>query len=199
MRGLFASWTTLLPNLAIFPGAVQGRDGPLKDEHVLPMRTIVDWDVPNALGGGSEIDKESLRRSLLGDGELLEGYRSVRTRANGYLQDREAMRRHPGVNGLGLGFEIHDLVAVESQGQVQDRSCEHLGYGDRSVIALRRTMLDAIESVHAGKDPPHVLRAANQNQLEHLEVVAEVVPEGINPREHLMRRIDERRALANRG
>lgn len=186
----------VLPNLAIFPGAVQGRDGHQAHWHV-PIDDGSHWKYVLVFQRGSEIDKKSLQRSLLGEGELLEGYQCVRTRANGYLQDREAMRRHPGVNGLGLGFEIHDLVAVESQGVVQDRSREHLGYGDRSVIAMRRTMLDAIQTMHAGGDPPHVLRTADENRLEHLEVVAEVVPEGLEPRDHLMHRIDERRRLAN--
>jgi phthalate 4,5-dioxygenase len=186
----------VLPNLAIFPGAVQGKDGHQAHWHV-PIDDSSHWKYVLVFQRQSALDKESLRRSLLGDGEIGRGYRAVRTRANHYLQDREVMSRYPGVNGLGPGFEIHDMVAVESQGRIQDRSREHLGYGDKSVIALRRTMLAAIEQMRQGNEPPHVLRTPDANHLEHLEVIAEVVPEGVDVRDHLKRRIEDRRSVAS--
>ena len=61
---------------------------------------------------------------------------------------------------LGMGEEdinLHDLWAVESLGAIQDRTREHLGTSDKVIIANRRTLLKAIETVRAGGRPPMAL------------------------------------------
>ena len=58
---------------------------------------------------------------------------------------------------LGMGeadINLHDQWAVESMGPIQDRSAEHLGTTDKVIMANRRTLLRAIETVEAGGEPP---------------------------------------------
>ena len=63
---------------------------------------------------------------------------------------------------LGMGEEdinLHDQWAVESMGAIQDRTREHLGTSDKVIMAHRRQLLKAIETVRAGGTPPLVLAA----------------------------------------
>jgi phenylpropionate dioxygenase-like ring-hydroxylating dioxygenase large terminal subunit len=58
---------------------------------------------------------------------------------------------------LGMGEEDinrHDQWAVESMGEIQDRTREHLGTSDKVIMANRRTLLEAIDAVAAGAAPP---------------------------------------------
>jgi phthalate 4,5-dioxygenase oxygenase subunit len=51
---------------------------------------------------------------------------------------------------LGMGeddINVHDQWAVESMGAIQDRTREHLGKSDKVIMANRRTLLQAIETV----------------------------------------------------
>jgi nitrite reductase/ring-hydroxylating ferredoxin subunit len=63
---------------------------------------------------------------------------------------------------LGMGeddINRHDQWAVESMGAIQDRTREHLGTSDKVIMANRRALLRAIETVRAGGTPPMVLSA----------------------------------------
>nr|MBA3774486.1 aromatic ring-hydroxylating dioxygenase subunit alpha [Ramlibacter sp.] len=58
---------------------------------------------------------------------------------------------------LGMGeddINVHDQWAVESMGEIQDRTREHLGTSDKVIIANRRALLKAIETVQAGGAAP---------------------------------------------
>jgi hypothetical protein len=48
----------------------------------------------------------------------------------------------------------HDQWAVESMGAIQDRTREHLGTSDKVIMAHRRALLKAIDTVEAGGAPP---------------------------------------------
>ena len=64
---------------------------------------------------------------------------------------------------LGLGeddINRHDQWAVESMGAIQDRTREHLGTSDKVIMANRRTLLVAIDTVAAGGTPPMALTPA---------------------------------------
>ena len=63
---------------------------------------------------------------------------------------------------LGMGeddINLHDQWAVESMGAIQDRTKEHLGTTDKVIMANRRSLLKAIETVRAGGRPPLALSA----------------------------------------
>lgn len=64
---------------------------------------------------------------------------------------------------LGLGeddINRHDQWAVESMGAIQDRTRGHLGTSDKVIMANRRTLLAAIDTVAAGGTPPMALTPA---------------------------------------
>ena len=70
---------------------------------------------------------------------------------------------------LGMGEEdinLHDQWAVESMGPIQDRTREHLGSSDQVIMAYRRLLLKAINTVQAGGTPPLVLGAAEAAALQ---------------------------------
>ncbi|MBN9407895.1 MAG: Rieske 2Fe-2S domain-containing protein [Burkholderiales bacterium] len=69
---------------------------------------------------------------------------------------------------LGMGEEdinVHDQWAVESMGPIQDRTREHLGTSDKVIMANRRVLLAAIESVAKGGTAPGVATADTATQV----------------------------------
>lgn len=98
--------------------------------------------------------------------------------------------------GLGNGFAFHDLVVCEAQGPIYDRTREYLGAEDKSVVLMRRVLLDAIADVMQDRDPPHVVRAEAQNGFPDLMVIAEVIPPGKDPELHLAERLAAQQAEA---
>jgi phthalate 4,5-dioxygenase oxygenase subunit len=62
-------------------------------------------------------------------------------------------------------INVHDQWAVESMGAIQDRTREHLGTSDKVIMANRRMLLKAIETVQAGGTPPGVADAALAAQM----------------------------------
>ena len=69
---------------------------------------------------------------------------------------------------LGMGeddINLHDQWAVESMGAIQDRTREHLGSSDKVIMANRRMLLKAIETVRNSGTPPMVLTPAEAAAL----------------------------------
>ena len=64
----------------------------------------------------------------------------------------------------GIASHDQDRVAQESQGDIYDRSKEHLGASDQGVILLRNTIKESIDAVRAGKDPFWILRRSEHNE-----------------------------------
>ena len=67
--------------------------------------------------------------------------------------DREEQRRETFI-GVGKSFVIHDSCATETMGPRYDRSKEHLGVGDVTVIALRKRLLKVVRGLVAVKNRP---------------------------------------------
>jgi phenylpropionate dioxygenase-like ring-hydroxylating dioxygenase large terminal subunit len=72
--------------------------------------------------------------------------------ANGYGQDREAMRARRSWSGLD-GLTQEDATITISMGAVYDRSTEHLVAADAAIVRLRKRLLEAVERSEAGGDP----------------------------------------------
>jgi phthalate 4,5-dioxygenase oxygenase subunit len=82
---------------------------------------------------------------------------------------------------LGMGEEdinVHDQWAVESMGPIQDRTREHLGTSDKVIMANRRMLLKAIESVQAGEVAPGVADPALAAQMRGPDTVDGIAPAG---------------------
>lgn len=103
-------------------------------------------------------------------------YRRIRNAGNGYLQDRELQksRSYSGIKAVIPAEQ--DGCATESMGPIYDRTREHLGYSDKTIIALRRVLLQAVKAVQAGREPPHIVRDAKLNDFSRLRAVKGIVP-----------------------
>ena len=110
------------------------------------------------------LDKETMRTQRLAHMNLPD-YVPKNGRHNGWNFNPEDQRSR---TFLGMGeddINLHDQWAVESMGAVQDRTREHLGQSDKVIMANRRLLLKAIETVRAGGQPPLVLDAASAAAL----------------------------------
>jgi phthalate 4,5-dioxygenase oxygenase subunit len=80
---------------------------------------------------------------------------------------------------LGMGeddINLHDQWAVESMGAIQDRTREHLGTSDKVIMANRRTLVKAIETVRAGGRPPLALERAEAAALTGPDTIDCIAP-----------------------
>jgi hypothetical protein len=125
------------------------------------------------------IDKQFVSSFFFG--ELDKTYHSPRNAQNRYLQNRAEMKTTT-FAGVGRNFYDQDLLAVEAQGRIMDRSREHLGTTDRPVIQMRRQLLKAIEDIRRGRDPLFVERDGRPNALQDLTVRANTLPASIDVR-----------------
>jgi phenylpropionate dioxygenase-like ring-hydroxylating dioxygenase large terminal subunit len=121
---------------------------PVDDTHTYWYSFFTSFDAP--------LDKETMRAQRLACVSLPD-YAPLKGRHNQWGFDPEEQRRR---TYLGMGEEdinLHDQWAVESMGAIQDRTREHLGTTDKVIMANRRTLLKAIETVRAGGRPPMAL------------------------------------------
>ena len=122
------------------------------------------------------------------DDEIGADFRKLRNLQNNYLQDREQQKRET-FTGMGQIFLIHDSCATESMGPIFDRSQEHLGISDITVITVRRFLLNIVKALASGKDPPHVIRTVAQNDLRHLACIAAKIPSTKDPTEYVVEQL----------
>jgi hypothetical protein len=99
---------------------------------------------------------------------------------------------------LGMGeddINRHDQWAVESMGAIQDRTREHLGTSDKVIMANRRTLLKAIETVRAGGTPPMALSADAAATLTGPDTIDCIAP-AAGWEAHWVERVAAKRAAA---
>lgn len=124
-------------------------------------------------------------------------YRKFRNLGNHYLQDREEQRKATFI-GLGTSFLVHDSCATESMGRIYDRSKEHLGTSDRTVIAVRRFLLNAVKAFQNGAEPPHLVTRPEENSFHHIACIAVEIPSSKPADEYIEEYIEERSRLAGK-
>ncbi len=81
-------------------------------------------------------------------------FRSYQNKDNDYLIDRE-MQKNETFTGI-TGQNTQDRAVQDSMGPICDRTREHLGTTDGAIVAARRMLLQAMETVEDGGDPPAV-------------------------------------------
>jgi phenylpropionate dioxygenase-like ring-hydroxylating dioxygenase large terminal subunit len=86
--------------------------------------------------------------------DMVDRFRKARTRENGHLQDRAAMKVDSWVGIPTIADQ--DAAVQEGMHPIVDRSKEHVGQADLAVIHARALMLAAIKTVQAGGDPPGI-------------------------------------------
>lgn len=70
-------------------------------------------------------------------------------------------------------IHAQDSLAWETQGQITDRSREHLGASDRGVVMFRKLLREQIEIVRNGGDPLGTIRDHQKNQMIDFGVINE--------------------------
>ena len=74
-----------------------------------------------------------------------------------------------------------DFVAWVGQGQVADRTKEHLGVSDRGIVMMRRRFLSDMEVIAKGGDPKAIIRDPKVNECVRLPIAArEELVEGLS-------------------
>jgi phthalate 4,5-dioxygenase len=82
---------------------------------------------------------------------------------------------------LGMGEEdinVHDQWAVESMGAIADRTREHLGTTDKAIMANRRVLIKAIETVQGGGVAPGIADPASAAAMVGPDTVDGIAPAG---------------------
>jgi phthalate 4,5-dioxygenase len=157
------------PNISVFSGGM--RDGYSVHLHV-PIDDERHWKYVYHFGRTRPLAEghiTSFRKELTDDRRL------SRNQANRYLQDREELKAET-FSGMGSFFHAQDACVTEGAGPIQDRTKENLGYTDRAIFTCRKLLLQAIETVQAGDDPPLTVRDASANRFAHLVARADEVP-----------------------
>ncbi len=109
-------------------------------------------------------------------------FKRFRHQGNHYLIDREEQRKKTFL-GLGRDFLNHDAMATETMGHIYDRRREHLGMSDKGVIAVRRSLLKAIEAWQRGDPLPHT-GTDPEAPMTHIDTIAEFIPNTKEWRQH---------------
>ena len=104
-----------------------------------------------------------------------DGFRSLRNRSNDWGIDR-AMQKTETYTGIP-GINQQDRAVQESMGYIVDRSRENLGPADKAVVATRKLLLEAMETVERGGDPPGVSSSYYEARAAEL-----VVPKAEGPK-----------------
>jgi phthalate 4,5-dioxygenase len=79
--------------------------------------------------------------------------RGILNKDNDYQIDRALQRSGKSYTGI-FGLGIQDCGIQESMGPVADRTIEHLGVSDTSIIKIRRFLLQTLKSAEDGATPP---------------------------------------------
>ena len=164
----------VMPNFAAFGG---GRGNGYSINWHVPIDDTHHWKYTFQYRADQTLDKQAMRA---GRTPLLADFHPVPNKSNRYLQDRDVMQVEDGFySGIsGSSFQAQDLCVTEGR-PIQDRSQEHLGMGDRAIVAARTMLIKAIKDLAEGIDPPGVIREPEKNQLR-LIVRGDTVPTGTN-------------------
>ena len=163
----------ILPNLSAFPGQTGG-EGYGINWHV-PIDDRHHWKYCFFFSRRAPLDQTVIEKALA---EIDGSYHLVRSETNRFQQDRDAMKSQT-FTGMGSGFQTHDGFATGSQGAIQDRTQENIVSSDIAIVAARKLMEKAIRDIQAGREPPHVIRTPEKNNLAHLVVISDLL-EGVS-------------------
>jgi len=98
-------------------------------------------------------------------------FRAVKNMRNNWGIDRSVQKTetYTGIEGVNT----QDRAVQESMGPVVDRSREYLGPADKAIIAMRRLLLQAVQTVEAGGSPP-----AADDTYYQIRAIERMIPDG---------------------
>lgn len=159
-----------LPVICFVPGGT-GADGytvhwnvPVDDEH--------HWKYMLTFRRNASLELNRLCKEY--EAEVGPDYKMRRNESNRYLQDRESMKNEWFV-GMGSLFPVHDVWVTNSQGPIQNRTEEILGYTDKAIVAARLILLRTIRNLQQGKEPRNVNRDPKTVHVHQVAVLSEVI------------------------
>jgi phthalate 4,5-dioxygenase len=122
---------------------------PIDDENVLVWNFY--WS-HGAEGLGELANDESSGNAYGTHVDVTNGFRPVRNSSNDWGLDRKIQRTETfsGIEGINQ----QDRAVQESMGRIVDRTRENLGPADRAVVATRKLLLAAVDTVQRNGDPP---------------------------------------------
>ncbi|WP_372661855.1 Rieske 2Fe-2S domain-containing protein [Hydrogenophaga sp.] len=140
---------------------------PVDDTHNYWFAFFTSFDAP--------VDKNAMRQQRLA-GVTLPEYIPKTGRHNHWGFDAAEQQSS---TYLGMGeddINVHDQWACESMGVIQDRTREHLGTTDKVIMANRRVLIQAIETVAAGGTPPGTADPALHASISGPDTVDGIAP-----------------------
>jgi phenylpropionate dioxygenase-like ring-hydroxylating dioxygenase large terminal subunit len=149
---------------------------PIDDERTFVYNWICTYDRTIVLSP----EWVAKRETQMGRGpdDLIPGTSFLkRNKANDYLVDRAIQRNHI-YTGI-VGINTQDFALQEGMGPVSDRTKEFLGGSDKAVVATRRLLLEAIDTVEKGGDP----RGSDPKASRNIRAHDNMVPPGKDWRE----------------
>ena len=122
---------------------------PMDDENCM----VYNWSYSF---GDEPLTQEEKEEHALGraPGNLLPDFRSIRNKDNNWLIDRQVQKTETftGIEGINN----QDQAVQESMGPIVDRTKENLTASDMAIVATRRLLIQAAQTVADGGDPPGV-------------------------------------------
>lgn len=94
-------------------------------------------------------------------------YESMGNKENDYLIDR-GKQRTESFTGIPSA-QLQDIAVQESQGEIADRSIEHLGTSDTAIAQTRRRLINAAQALEEGRMPPEAC-AASQYRMRAIAI-----------------------------
>jgi len=135
--------------------------------------TCMVWNFMYSLDARG-IDDEARREYGNGNGPDhvdQETFRGKRNMRNNWGIDRSVQKTDT-FSGIE-GVNTQDRAVQESMGPIVDRSREYLGPADKAIITMRRLLLQAVQTVESGGDPP-----AADARYDGIRGVERIVPDG---------------------
>jgi phthalate 4,5-dioxygenase oxygenase subunit len=118
--------------------------------------------------------------------EVTADFRKLRNLRNDFLIDREKQRSGELYCGIEAGNHTQDAAVTETMGPICDRENEHLGQSDTHIAAVRRYLLDAMDQMEAGHEPPGIFRNPDENKIGNfLHMLTAIIPRSGDWRELL--------------
>jgi phthalate 4,5-dioxygenase len=115
------------------------------------------------------------RETQMGRGpdDLIAGtFRLKKNQSNDYMIDR-TLQKTRNFTGI-LGINTQDFALQEGMGPICDRSKEFLGTSDKAVVAMRRLMMEAVETAATGGTP----RGVDSRTYRAVRPFDHIVPPG---------------------